>query len=262
MNDREIAKLATCNLFRNVSIERFADFMKAARYREHEFRKGGLILLQGCVYASLYILLDGSAYAEMTDDEGRCMRVETFAPVEALASAVLFSPKPVLPVTVGAQSDCRIISFPKEEIIKMCMSEKAILEGFLADSGARVQFLSERLRLTRFATLRQRIADWLVRKAQAQHTMLRDSSTTDQSLEPDAPEAIQKSPQSLQQPISIRVEPSFEKMADLMGVARPSLSRELSHMRSDGLIDMEGRTIILEDIEALKNIRNPKSRQP
>lgn len=251
MNDREIAKLATCNLFRNVSIERFADFMKAARYREHEFRKGELILLQGCMYASLYILLDGSAYAEMTDDEGRCMRVETFAPVEALASAVLFSPKPVLPVTVGAQSDCRIISFPKEEIIKMCMSEKAILEGFLADSGARVQFLSERLRLTRFATLRQRIADWLVRKAQAQHTMLRDSSETAQSPSPAA-----------QNPVSIRVEPSFEKMADLMGVARPSLSRELSHMRSDGLIDMEGRTIILEDIEALKNIRNPKSRQP
>lgn len=251
MNDREIAKLATCNLFRNVSIERFADFMKAARYCEHEFRKGELILLQGCVYASLYILLDGSAYAEMTDNEGRCMRVETFAPVEALASAVLFSPKPVLPVTVGAQSDCRIISFPKEEIIKMCMSEKAILEGFLADSGARVQFLSERLRLTRFATLRQRIADWLVRKAQAQYTMLRDSSETTQSPSPAA-----------QNPVSIRVEPSFEKMADLMGVARPSLSRELSHMRSDGLIDMQGRTIILENIEALKNIRNSKSRQP
>lgn len=262
MNDYDIAKLATCNLFRNVSIGRFADFIKTVRYREHAFRRGELILLQGCVYTSLYILLDGSAYAEMTDDEGHCMRVETFAPVEAFASAVLFSPKPVLPVTVGAQSDCRILSFSKEEIIKMCMSEKAILEGLLADSGARVQFLSERLRLTRFATLRQRIADWLMRKAQAQYTMLRDSSETARRLLPDAPETNRKSLQGLQQPLRIRVEPSFEKMADLMGVERPSLSRELSRMRSDGLIDMEGRIIILKDIEALKKIRNSKSRRP
>lgn len=247
MNEREIARLATCNLFRNVPIERFADLIKTLRYRTHEFHKGELILLQGCLYASLFILLDGTAYAEMTDDQGRCIRVETFEPVEALASAVLFSQRPLLPVTVGAQSDCRIISFPKEEIIKMLMNEKAILEAYLADTGAKVQFLSERLRLARFATLRQRIADWLVRKTLLQTTIFGDTTK--------APSNATEVPKAF----SIRVDPSFEKMADIMGVARPSLSRELSHMRSDGLIEIEGRTIILKNIEALKNIRNPKS---
>ncbi len=234
MNDRDIARLALCNLFRRTPLEGFAELVSEVRWRDHQYRRGGLILLQGCVYSSLYILLEGTAYAEMSDDEGRCIRVETFSPVEALASAVLFAPKPVLPVTVGAQTDCRIVSFPKEEILKLCMKDKGILEAFLAEAGARIQFLSERLRLTRFSTLRQRIADWLLQTAQ--------SSTAG-------------SPGSLP---SVRVEPSFQKMADLMGVERPSLSRELSRMRMEGLIDVERRIIHLKNIEALRQIRSAK----
>lgn len=235
MNDRDIAKLATCSLFSAISVERFAGLIRTTRWQDHRYPKGSLILLQGCVYSSLYILIDGTAYAEMSDDEGRCMRVETFAPVEALASAVLFAPKPILPVTVGAQGECRIISFPKEELLRLCMSDKSILEAFLAESGTRIQFLSERLRLTRFATLRQRIADWLVRKAQS-------------SL-----------PLQSEEDIRIKAEPTFEKIADLMGVARPSLSRELSRMKQEGLIDIEGRNIFIKNVESLRRLRGSKT---
>ncbi len=55
--------------------------------------------------------------------------------------------------------------------------------------------------------------------------------------------------------IHVKVKPTFEKMADLMGVARPSLSRELSRMKVESLIDIEGRTIIIENLEALRHIR-------
>ncbi len=264
MDTRDIAKLATCSLFLAIPVERFAELIRTARWQDHHYPKDSLILLQGCVYTSLYILIEGNAYAEMSDDEGRCMRVETFAPVEALASAVLFAPMPVLPVTVGAQTACRIISFPREELLRLCMSDTSILEACLSESGVRVQFLSERLRLTRFATLRQRIADWLLRKAQVS------------MVAPDALEGAHTMPQgraagtsagipatlhghSADLMVRVKVEPTFEKMADLMGVARPSLSRELSRMREEGLIDIEGRTIILQSLEALRRVRSSKN---
>ena len=237
MNDRDTARLALCDLFSNLPVERFAELAADLRWRDQWYRKGALILLQGCLYSSLYILVEGSAYAEMSDDEGRCMRVETFSPVESLASAVLFAPRPRLPVTVGAQSECHIFSLPKIDLIKISMRENSILEALLAENGTRIQFLSERLRLTRFATLRQRIADWLVRQAQSNLEGL-----------PAQPLKVLKA----------HVEPSFEKMADLMGVERPSLSRELSHMRDDGLIEIEGRTIYLKNYEVLKRIRHGK----
>ncbi len=271
MDTRDIAKLATCSLFRAIPVERFAELMRTAKWQDHRYPKDSLILLQGCMYASLYILLEGAAYAEMSDDEGRCMRMETFAPVEALASAVLFAPKPVLPVTVGAQTECRVISIPREELLRLCMSDKAILEACLSESGQRIQFLSERLRLTRFATLRQRIADWLLRKAQA--GAIAAGPTANAGTKKGATDAhtraspksgpvadLRGTPREGSSGIRVKVEPSLEKLADLLGVARPSLSRELSRMRNEGLIDMEGRTIILRSLEALRRVRSSKNR--
>lgn|GEM_PF-501699 len=261
MDTRDIAKLATCSLFRAIPVERFAELIRTARWQDHRYPKDSLILLQGCVYTSLYILIEGAAYAEMSDDEGRCMRVETFAPVEALASAVLFAPKPVLPVTVGAQTECRVISFPRAELLKLCMSEKSILEACLSESGSRIQFLSERLRLTRFATLRQRIADWLLRKAQAGvpgADALARAETAGRST--GAGQGIGASTGPGRRAVRVKVEPTFEKMADLMGVARPSLSRELSRMKDDGLIEIEGRVIEIPSLNALRRVRSSKNR--
>jgi CRP-like cAMP-binding protein len=180
--------------------------------------------------------VEGSAFAEMSDDEGRCMRVETFAPVQALASAVLFAPHPILPVTVGAQSECRVIAIRKIELLKLCMSDTTILEALLSENGSRIQFLSERLRLTQFATLRQRISDWLLRKIQLTARI------------------------SPNQDLRVKAEPTFEKIADLMGVARPSLSRELSRMKKEGLLEIKGKTIEIKNLDALKEIRHSKIR--
>lgn len=44
-----------------------------------------------------------------------------------------------------------------------------------------------------------------------------------------------------------------EEFADYLGVARPSLSRELVNMKEEGLITMKGKTIGLLDLEALEN---------
>lgn len=42
-----------------------------------------------------------------------------------------------------------------------------------------------------------------------------------------------------------------EQMADYLGVTRPSLSRELSAMRDEGLLHIEGRSIRVPDPAAL-----------
>ena len=45
-----------------------------------------------------------------------------------------------------------------------------------------------------------------------------------------------------------------EKMADYLGVARPSLSRELSNMQAEGMISLEKRQIRIVDLSALQEI--------
>lgn len=246
MHSSDIARLGTAALFKATDIERLAELFRTARWQELRFQKGQLILLQGCIYTSLHILIEGNAWAEMSDEEGHCIRVETFSPVEALATAVLFSTRPVLPVTVGAQTDCRIIAFPKSEILNFCMKEPSILEACLADAGSRIQFLSERLQMMEFATLRERIVHWLIKQAYKSQGSLANFNVGG----PANPKRV-----------DVRIEPSFEKLADVMGVARPSLSRELGNMRREGLIQVSGRTITVFDIEELKSVRKAEVRR-
>lgn len=236
METRDIALLATCSIFSHTELGRLANLLRTARYQEHRFPRDSLILMQGCIYTNLYILAAGTAFAEMSDDEGRTLRVESFSPVEALATAILFSDRPMLPVSVGAQTECRIFAFPKKEIIRLAMAEASIMEALLADAGNRLSFLTERLRLSRFASLRQRIAHWLLRALSEQR-----------SLSPAAEE------KTLQH--AVRVVPSYEKLADLMGVARPSLSRELARMRAEGILATRGRTIVILNLEQLRALR-------
>jgi len=49
---------------------------------------------------------------------------------------------------------------------------------------------------------------------------------------------------------------SRKAMSDLMGIQRPSLSRELIKMKEDGLIDYDGDTFKIVDLEALEDALN------
>lgn len=47
---------------------------------------------------------------------------------------------------------------------------------------------------------------------------------------------------------------SRSEMAELLGIPRPSLSRELVNMQNDGIIEFNRNIIKLLDIEALENL--------
>lgn len=222
MDRREIASVATGPLFRGMEVgevERLLGGLSLRRYGG-----GSLLLLAGCSYDSLLVLVEGSVEAEMGDLSGRSIRIETIAAPEAIATAVLFAPDPVLPVTVRALEETRVLALPRDLVLDICQKSRAFLRNYLADSGARLAAFSERFRLLTFSSLRERLADWLLR----------------QSYRSGGGE--------------ITLPSSKEKLAETFGVARPSLSRELLAMERDGLIEMEGRRIALLEPSALREL--------
>ncbi len=98
------------------------------------------------------------------------------------------------------------------------------MAALLSDVGGRVAFLAEKLRLTQFSTLRQKIAGYLVERASALKTDLVSLPTTQKSL------------------------------AELFGVARPSLGRVIHELETDGIIARESRRIRIVDLERLRSL--------
>lgn len=229
MELRDIARLASCTIFSGVDPGDLAESLAAIPHSLRSFTENSLVLLAGCKYSSLYILLEGEAWAEMTSDEGKVVRVESFKAGESLAAAILFTEGQTLPVSVEARTACRFVVIPKEGLLALCMRHKAILEALLGEMGARLATLTDRLKAAQFISLREKLADWLLRRMEL-------SGST-----------------------GLHLEATRERMAELFGVARPSLSRELGALRRLGILEFSGKEIRIIDTGALRRLRNSRS---
>lgn len=224
MDDRDFAKFSTCRLFADVDPRALRDSLRNSPPVLRSWDEGAIIAQAGTVCDSLIVFLQGEARAEMMNDEGKTFTVEMLRPPEAAATAILFSPERLLPVTLVAAMPCRVAILSRDTLLGLCFSHRAILEAILEDIGMRFAFLAGRLRAMQFATLRERIADWLVRRSQ-----LKGSE-------------------------EVRLDSTKERLAELFGVARPSLSRELAAMQRRGLIRVAGRIILITDREGLRHL--------
>ena len=227
MRTRDLAILATSPLFKGIPVEELESLLGPAGLALRDFAAGSILLLAGSAYDSLWILFEGSVSAEMMSVSGRTIRIESIRAPEPLASGILFAPENTLPVTVRAVEDTRALALPRETVIGLCRDSRAFLLNYLADSGSRIAALSERFRLMQFATLRERVADWVLRQA------MRSASS------------------------EVTLPMSKERLAETFGVTRPSLSRELGAMARDGLIAVAGRSIVILAREKLAALAEP-----
>jgi CRP/FNR family transcriptional regulator, dissimilatory nitrate respiration regulator len=175
---------------------------------EHE------IVPRGTPMTALLILLDGNA-----------MIVENIHDPEVIATAMLSAPEPHFPVTVVADSACTYARLEREMLLTMSQKNRTVLEALLGDAGRRTAFLAARLRLTQFASLRQRIAVFI-----SEEKIRTDRNGVDY----------------------IHVSQTRQELADMFGVARPSLSRELGRMGDEGIIWADGAAIQIIDRSALE----------
>ncbi|RKX80862.1 MAG: hypothetical protein DRZ90_09790 [Spirochaetes bacterium] len=219
-----IPSLSLCPLFQNVALDKLPVLLNSVRAEVEEYPAGTMVRHQGDRYEGLIIVAEGILETRIDDGSGRGMMVEYFRPVSMVASAVLVSSNPVLPVSLIARKDVTLISFKRDELFSLFSREPAVLKAYMADAGDKVRFLTKKLRLLRFGTLRQRIADHLLSLALEQET--------------DRP----------------RWRHGREQMADLLGVARPSLSRELSMMSQEGLIQKMNRSHVGLCVSRLENL--------
>ncbi len=226
MKDEIFQYLAVCPIFHNVSSERLAEILNNSECRLEKYSAGTMIRQQGDLYERLLLLIEGRLEARFESTTGKSMIVEHFEAPTMVASAVLMCSEPVLPVTLSAEDEVVLVTIGYDAMLSLLADEPKILKAFLADAGDKIRFLAEKIRLLRFRSLRVKIAEHLLALSAQQGT--------------EGP----------------RWRYGREQMADLLGAARPSLSRELSKMADEGLIEMSDRSMVLLNIEALREIVN------
>jgi CRP-like cAMP-binding protein len=150
--------------------------------------------------------------------------VETLNAPDTLAGPVFFDDRPTIPVTLTAVDDSDVVEMERREVETLADAYPSIYRLLLHDAGGRISFLSAKLRLASFTTLRQKISGYL----------LMQPSRIDGGAE------------------MVRLYYDREALASLFGVARPSLSRALGEMVSEGHIVVKGRRVWILSREALR----------
>ncbi|MEG2984352.1 MAG: helix-turn-helix domain-containing protein, partial [Peptostreptococcaceae bacterium] len=112
----------------------------------------------------------------------------------------------------------------KYDFIDFCSNHKDILVSFLNDITNKIIELNKAVKTVSFVSIRQKIASFLL----------------DEHI--------------LQESNFIKMPKTKTKLAESLGVPRPSLSREFINMKSDNLIDYTNDYVKLLDIERLKAI--------
>ena len=197
-------KLAEAQVFRGLSERFLENFIGRTPNALREFGIGDFIALQGTVCQSLYLLYSGRVRTNMVNEEGKQVTIEEIEAPRLLAPAFIFATDNRFPVNITTLTNCEVLVLNRTDFVDLMHREKIVMQNFLRIISDRSIFLSRKLNAFALQDLKTRLLAYL-----REH----------------------ENPRSRQE------------IADILGVARPSLARVLSELADEGYLRIEKRKI-------------------
>ncbi len=214
--------LARSPLFSGLSEAQVQESFTRVVYQIRSYAKGEVIATAGEECRVLQIVLNGSVKGEMIDYSGRVLKIEDIGVPRSLAIAFLFGKNNQCPVTISANEYTELLVLSKTSVVTLMQNSEVFLTNFLNAVSNRAQFISSKLRFLSFKTIRGKLAHFLM-------DMDRQQKGSGE----------------------VTLDKTQEELADLFGVARPSLSRSLRALHHEGIIDAQKQKVVILDRERL-----------
>ena len=184
-------------LFKGCDNKAVEKILKEFSFKESLFEPGDFVAMQDSVCSSLYLLAEGRVLAKMTSAEGKEITIDYLKSPNILAPAFIYGSKNYFPVSLQAETHCRLYTLSREGFFKIMESDAAVLRNFLRIISDRSFFLSRKLNEFALQNLTERIITYLKFRGKISNV---------------------------------------QDVAFIFGVARPSLSRAISMLAEKGII--------------------------
>lgn len=183
------------------------------RCRRQSYCKDSIIHLQHERCHSIDIIISGIVTVQNVEESGNLMTITNFSSGEILGSNLIFSSRPAYPMMVIAKTDVVLLRFNKEVILDLCSASPSFTVSYLQEVSNKTLVLTGKINTIAMKSIRECIVDYLLLERTYQNND------------------------------TIKLPFSKKEWAELLGIQRPSLSRELNKMRKDGMIDFHNREI-------------------
>lgn len=220
LQDKDMAVLAKCDLFRGIAEAELPDALRWLNTTEKTYQKGEMVFMIGDVMKRDGIVLEGTVSVSFLDESDNSVNMNVFSQGNLFGESLAYLGGSKSPVQMEAGSKCRIAFFD----FKAVMTAEEYAKGYqatltsnlLRDFARQNFFLNRKLRIMSQKRLRDRVKVYL----------------RGQGVAPDG---------------VICVPFSRSEWAEFMGVNRSALSRELSNMRSEGILEIVGKDVRILD---------------
>lgn len=207
--------LQNTSLFAELEHSELSMYIHPEDYKECTFPADTLIAHQGEHCHQLAYIIDGDLIAQQLATDGKQLTVNQFSSNDFFAAAILSADTPCYPFNISTTSSTRILYIDYsaiENLLNHSITFSANYRHFLSE---KIMMFKDKVELLQYRDVRSRLLTYL------QNESLYHQSPT------------------------FRLRHTKTAIADMIGVARPSVSRELKHMIDDGLVRVEGKWVEL-----------------
>ncbi len=216
--------LEKCILFKGVRLEEAIELISGTNSIRRTYNAGDYIAMEGEPCDHLSIILEGEIEIHKPFSSGKVVTINHFSVGDVFAESLVFSHKKEYPATVVSTTESIILMIPRDELVLLLTKNGRVLENFAGVLSKRIHMLNDRITDLSLDTARKKIVNILLLEYSRQKSRY------------------------------IALPYSRKKMAELINIPRPSLSRELIRMKEDGLIDFYKNRFKIIDLKALETI--------
>lgn len=191
-------------IFKGLSAKEIEDLLKEIKYYTKSYINEEFIAFRGDKVDSYMVLIEGELVSEMQKINGKVVKIETLLPYADIAPAFVFGADNSFPVDLYATKNSKLLFIPKQELLKLLQKNSKILENVLNSFSNRTQFLSKKLWFSN-KTIEEKLATYIL-----------------ENLDKNSVWHIKK---------------SITDLANIFGVSRPSLSRVITGLVDEGILE-------------------------
>lgn len=223
-----IKNLKKCQLFDTIESKDLNSMITCMNPILTLYKKNEFVSIEGENLDKLGIIVTGSVAVTKENLVGDRVIISNLYQGETLGEMVIFSDKKVWPATVMALEECEIMYIPPGTIVgqceKSCISHRVLIQNMLKIISRKGLMLNKKVEYLVMKNLRSKISRFLF----------------DEYVNSGKPYFL--------------ISMNRNELADFLNVSRPSLSREMSKMRDEGIIEFHRSSIKINNIDALKKL--------
>ncbi len=192
-----------------------------------KFAAGELIFSEGEPCDGLYVVESGAVKIFKVSPSGREQVLAVEGPGGSIAELPVFDGGNY-PASASAERASELIFIRRKDIHSMCVEHPEVALNVLRVVSGRLRRLVGIVEELSFTTVHHRLATYLVREARSK------GKRTKRGVE-------------------FALSPNNQELAAHIGTVRELVSRNLSRLQAAGLIQLDGRTVVVPNLDALQS---------